>query len=132
MLLDPADLTQPLALLDWEMATIGDPLMDVGTTLADWAEPNDPAMLQEFSLTSRPGFITRREFVERYAAQSGQDLSNVLFYYVYGLCQLGVIVQQIYSRFKRGFTKDERSGALIAVVRACGQTAVRAVDRGHI
>src|SRR5574341_394772 len=132
MLLDPSDLTRPLALLDWEMATLGDPLMDVGTTLAYWAEPGDPALLQEFSLTSRPGFILRREFVERYAAQSRRDLSNVLFYYAYGLFKLAVIVQQIYYRYKKGFTKDERFGGLIDVVRACAQSAGRAVERGYI
>ncbi|MBI3242502.1 MAG: phosphotransferase family protein [Chloroflexi bacterium] len=132
VLLDPADLTRPVALLDWEMATIGDPLMDVGTTLAYWAEAGAPAVMQDFSLVGRPGFINRQEFIERYASQSGRDLSNILFYYVCGLFKLGVIVQQIYARYKKGLTHDERFRPLIFVVRACGQMAARAIEKNRL
>lgn len=131
LLLDPDDLTRPLALLDWEMATLGDPLMDLGTTLAYWVEPGEPAAMAEFSLTARPGFISRREFAERYAAATGRDLSNLLFYYVCGLFKLGVIIQQIYARYKRGLTRDARFADLIVLVGDCGRTATAAIERGH-
>jgi aminoglycoside phosphotransferase (APT) family kinase protein len=132
VVLDPNELTRIIAILDWEMATIGDPLMDVGTTLAYWAEANDPPALKQFGLTSLPGNLDRREFVERYAARSGRETGDMIFYFVYGLFKLGVIAQQIYARYRLGATRDERFGQLIHVVRTCGQTAARALDKNRI
>lgn len=132
LVLDPEDLTRIIAILDWEMATIGDPLMDVGTTLAYWAEANDPPALRQFGLTSLPGNLNRQEFVARYLERSGRNANNVLFYFVYGMFKLGVIAQQIYARFRLGSTRDERFAQLIHVVRACGETAVRALDKNRI
>ncbi len=73
LVLDPADLTRIVALLDWEMATIGDPLMDLGTTLAYWTEAADPEPLHFHIVgpTKEPGSLTRREIVERYAQVTG-------------------------------------------------------------
>ncbi|MEK7728179.1 MAG: phosphotransferase family protein [candidate division KSB1 bacterium] len=132
VVLDPNDLSRIIAILDWEMATIGDPLMDVGTTLAYWAEANDPIALRQFGLTSLPGNLNRQEFVERYAERSGRVIGNMLFYFVYGLFKLGVIAQQIYARYRLGFTRDERFGQLIHAVRACGQTALLALEKDRI
>lgn len=132
VVLDPNELTRIIAILDWEMATIGDPLMDVGTTLAYWAEANDPPALKQFSLTSLPGNLNRREFVERYAERCGREVGDMIFYFVYGLFKLGVIAQQIYSRYRLGFTRDERFAQLIHVVRTCGQTARRALEKKRI
>jgi len=132
VVLDLSDLTRIIAVLDWEMATIGDPLMDVGTTLAYWAEANDPPALRQFGLTSLPGNLNRQEFVERYAERSGRETGNMLFYFVYGLFKLGVIAQQIYARYRLGVTRDERFAQLIDVVRICGQTAMRALDKNRI
>lgn len=132
VVLDPNDLTRLLAILDWEMATLGDPLMDVGTTLAYWAEASDPPALRQFGLTSLPGNLNRQEFVERYAERSGREAGNMLFYFVYGLFKLGVIAQQIYARYRLGVTRDERFAQLIQVVRTCGQTALRALDKNRI
>jgi len=70
--------------------------------------------------------------VERYAAATGRDVSNILFYYVYGLFKIAVIAQQIYYRYKQGLTKDERFAALIGAVRILGHTAARALDKGRI
>lgn len=131
VVLDPNNLTRILAVLDWEMATLGDPLMDVGTTLAYWAEANDPLALRQFGLTSLPGNLTRQEFAQRYAERSGRNISHMLFYYVAGLFKLGVIAQQIYFRYRQGVTQDARFAQLLHVVRVCGQTAVRALEKNR-
>ncbi|MGE5250524.1 MAG: phosphotransferase family protein [Bacteroidota bacterium] len=131
-ILDPADLTHIIAILDWEMATIGDPLTDVGTTLAYWAEPEDPQVLRRFGLTSHPGNLDRQQFLERYAARSGRDVSDFLFYYVYGSFKNMVIALQIYARFRQGLTKDPRFAGLIQIVRAYHDLIGRALERGRI
>ncbi len=132
LVLDPNDLTRVLAVLDWEMATIGDPLMDLGTTLAYWVQADDAPALQTLGLTSLPGNLTRRAVVDRYATYSGRDVSDILFYYVFGLFKVGVIGQQIYHRYRQGFTQDPRFAALIHLIAACGRQATRAIGQGDI
>ena len=87
LVLDPADLTRVVAVLDWEMATVGDPLMDLGTTLGYWVEADDPPALRRAAMgpTALPGSLTRRELVGRYAERTGRRIDEVLFYYVFGL-----------------------------------------------
>ena len=132
VLLDPDDLTRIVAVLDREMATIGDPLMDLGSTLAYWVEENDPDMLKFFVVgpTADPGSLTRRELVDLYASRSGRDVSGMLFYYCYGLFKTAVILQQIYARYVRGHTKDARFGALNVIVAMMSQAAVQAAESG--
>jgi aminoglycoside phosphotransferase (APT) family kinase protein len=130
--LDPEDPRRIIAILDWEMATIGDPLTDLGTTLGYWAEPEDPEVLRQFGLTSYPGNLDRQQFLERYAARSGREVSNFLFYYVYGSFKNMVIALQIYARFRKGLTKDPRFAGLIQIVRAYYDLIRRALDRGRI
>jgi aminoglycoside phosphotransferase (APT) family kinase protein len=134
LVLDPHDLTYILGVLDWEMSTVGDPLMDLGTTLGYWVDPDDPEEVQSlpFGLTTLPGNLNRRELAQRYAEKSGQDLSNILFYFIYGLFKIIVIVQQIYARFKAGLTRDERFAPLILVVWVLGKAAVRAIEKNRI
>ncbi len=132
LVLDPRDLSKTLAVLDWEMATVGDPLMDLGVSLAYWAEPGDPEALRTFGLTSLPGNYDRRRLLARYAERSGRDIADPVFYYVYGMFKLGVIAQQIYARYKKGHTRDPRFAGLVHVVRACGVMAVRALERNRI
>ena len=134
LILDPADWTQIRAVLDWEMATVGDALMDLGTSLGYWVEPNDSEILRtfQFSPTTLPGNPSRRELVEAYALASGRNVDHAVFYYVYGLVKLAVIVQQIYRRYKLGHTQDPRFAPLVHVVRACAQTALLAIDRNRI
>jgi aminoglycoside phosphotransferase (APT) family kinase protein len=124
LVLDPADLTRVRAVLDWEMATLGDPLMDLGSTLAYWAEAGDPPELKMFGVTHLPGNLDRRGVVERYARATGRDVSGIAFHHVYGLFKVGVIAQQIYARFRAGKTKDPRFAGLLHVVRAAGRMAV--------
>jgi aminoglycoside phosphotransferase (APT) family kinase protein len=132
LVLNPNDLTDIIAILDWEMATVGDPLMDLGTTLAYWAEGNDPDALRPFNLTWMPGNFTRKEVVEYYHQQSGSPVDNIVFYYAFGAYKVGVICQQIYYRFKQGFTKDPRFASLIYVIHACGENARRAIEKNTI
>jgi aminoglycoside phosphotransferase (APT) family kinase protein len=132
VVLDPHDLSRIIAVLDWEMATLGDPLTDLGTTLAYWMEPGDPAPLRQFGLTSLPGNLDRRQWVAQYAERSRRDVSNILFYFVYGLFKNAVIVQQIYARYRQGATQDQRFAGLIDMVRAYGQMAARAIERDRI
>jgi aminoglycoside phosphotransferase (APT) family kinase protein len=98
------------AVLDWEMATVGDPLVDLGLTLCYWSWVAAPQLrARELpSLTSRPGWYTRDQFVQRYASQTGRDLSHIGYYEVLGIFKLAVILQQIYYRFQRGQTQDVR------------------------
>ncbi len=110
LVLNPDDLTEVRAVLDWEMTTIGDPLFDLAVTLTYWVEPDDPQELKEVlpTVTDTPGFITRKEFIDYYAEKSGRDLSRMHWYMVFGYFKLAVILQQIYARWHKGQTKDER------------------------
>jgi aminoglycoside phosphotransferase (APT) family kinase protein len=110
LLLNPEDLTEVRAVLDWEMTTIGDPLFDLAVSLSYWVEAGDSQELKEVlpTVASTPGFMTRREFIDRYAEQSGRDLSNIHWYVIFGYFKLAVILQQIYARWHSGQTKDER------------------------
>lgn len=94
--------------LDWEMSTIGDPLMDLGSSLAYWVQADDdPAfVLLRRQPTHLPGMPTRDEFVQRYAERSGRPIDDWRFYEVFGLFRLAVIIQQIWSRYCRGETTN--------------------------
>ncbi|MFU8820289.1 MAG: phosphotransferase family protein [Gammaproteobacteria bacterium] len=96
--------------LDWEMATIGDPLMDLGASLAYWVQADDPPVRQQIRMlpTHQPGMMRRAELVEYYFARTGLAPARFEFYYVYGLFRLAVIVQQIYYRFVLGQTRNPR------------------------
>ena len=136
LLLDPHDLTRIVGVLDWEMCTIGEPLLDLGTTLAYWVEPgDDPALRgQAFGPTALPGSLTRAELAERYAEATGADLrgDRLVFAYVFGLYKLGVIVQQIYARYVQGLTRDARFAQLNQLVSLLGRVGAAAIDRGSI
>jgi aminoglycoside phosphotransferase (APT) family kinase protein len=133
LVLDPSDYTKVLGVLDWEMATIGDPLMDLGTVLSYWIEPNDPPFGRvECFLTREPGAMTRQELVDYYGELTGRDTSNAAFYFTFALIKLAVIVQQIYYRYKQGLTKDERFANLIMAVGALGMKATEVIETGKI
>lgn len=132
LMLAPDDLTRVIAVLDWEMATLGDPLMDLGTTLGYWVEAGDPPGLTSFGLTHLPGNLTRAELVAAYAERTGADVSNMVFYYVFGLFKVGVIMQQIYARYQKGLTQDRRFGLLIHLIREIGQMIERAIETEQV
>lgn len=133
IVLDPNDITKIIGVLDWEMATIGDPVADLGTTLGYWIEPDDEAMkVVQCFMTTAPGALTRMQLAEIYAMRTGRDISNILFYYVLALMKLAVIVQQIYYRYKQGLTRDERFASMIFMVAILGQKAVASIESGTI
>ena len=134
IVLAPDDLTRVVAVLDWEMATIGDPLMDFGTSLGYWVEKSDPEEWQRygFGLTSLPGSFTRAELLDHYIKRSGRSIEYPVFYFAYGLLKIAVIVQQIYFRYQKGLTRDPRFAHLGELVKACGNLAQRAIDRKRI
>ena len=132
LVLDPADLRRVVAVLDWEMATVGDPLMDLGTTLGYWVQPGDSPALRQLGLAVFPGSLTRAEVVALYGELSGRAVTNIAYYYVFGLFKLAVIAQQIYYRFRQGHTQDPRFAGLDAVVAACAARAAYAAATGRI
>jgi aminoglycoside phosphotransferase (APT) family kinase protein len=118
VILDPEDPLRIIGVLDWEMATLGDPLMDLGSSLAYWVQADDPPELRavRFMPTDAPGALTRAEIVDYYAGLSGRRIDSIDFYFVFGLFRLAVIVQQIYYRFFHGQTADERFRQLVRAV----------------
>lgn len=134
LVLDPGDPTRIVGVLDWEMSTIGDPLMDLGTALSYWVEPNDTDELKMFAFgpTYLPGSLSREALTARYGEKTGRDTADVLFYFCFALFKTAVVAQQIYYRYKQGLTKDERFGMMIVGVRLLAQQAVRAAAAGRI
>lgn len=108
VILDPENPLEIIGVLDWEMATIGDPLMDLGNSMAYWVQADDDAFLQSVRRqpTHLPGMLTRKEVVEYYCNKTGIEIENWAFYEVYGMFRLAVIVQQIYYRFHHGQTTN--------------------------
>ncbi len=134
VVLDPEDPTRIIGVLDWEMCTLGDPLMDLGTTLGYWVEADDDprAKMLAFGPTFLEGSMTRRELVERYRERSGREVADPLYYYVFGLFKIAVIIQQIYARYKKGLTKDPRFAPLGAFVGLLGEVAASRIDADSI
>jgi aminoglycoside phosphotransferase (APT) family kinase protein len=110
VMLAAADPGQMVAIFDWDMCTLGDPLADLGALLTYWTEPDDPPFLQMTAMmpVGDSRFLTRAELVERYVARSGRDVSHIRFYHTLGLYRLVVICAQIYIRYRRGQTQDQR------------------------
>ena len=108
VVLDPSDLTRVIGVLDWEMATLGDPLMDLGSSLAYWVEAGDDRLMRmtRRQPTFLPGMLTRREVVERYCGRMNLSAAHFPFYEVYGLFRLAVIAQQIYYRYYHRQTRN--------------------------
>lgn len=130
VMLNPANLTEIVAVLDWEMATIGEPLMDLGSSLAYWMskENGDALLSMPFNPRVLMENVSRRELVEIYERKSGAKVSNILFYYVFGTFKLAVIVQQIYFRYAKGFTKDQRFAAFNHFVESLGKIALKTIE----
>jgi aminoglycoside phosphotransferase (APT) family kinase protein len=120
------DPGQMVAIFDWDMCTLGDPMSDLGTLLCYWTEPTDAPYFQQMAMmpTGELGFLTRRELVERYALKSGRSVHNINFYHTLGLFRLVVIIAQIYIRFARGQTKDARFAAFGPMISLMAKAAV--------
>jgi len=134
IMLDPSDLTKVTAVLDWEMVTVGDPLMDLGTTLGYWMSIDAPGELLDMPFNPRAFMenISRRDLVDMYAESVGRAVPDMLFYYVFGTFKIAVIAQQIYARYVKGFTRDARFAAFDNFVAALGHIATAAINRRTI
>ncbi len=130
VVLHPDDPLNIIGVLDWEMTTIGDPLMDLGNSLAYWTERKDPGELQlmRVSPTIAEGMLTRKEVADLYMKKIGRTLESFDFYYCFGLFRVAVICQQIYYRYYHGQTRDERFGALISAVRLFENLAHKVIE----
>ncbi|GAC1575911.1 MAG: phosphotransferase family protein [Candidatus Elarobacter sp.] len=133
-LLSPVDPAQTVAVLDWDMCTRGEPLMDLGYLLTLWAEPGEDGGggMQRGMPTWRPGFASRREAAQRYAEKSGADISNLHWYVVFNAFRFAVIIQQIYLRYVRGQTHDERFKDMGRATNAIIDRGLALIDRGDI
>ncbi|HEX4943420.1 MAG TPA: phosphotransferase family protein [Usitatibacteraceae bacterium] len=133
VVLDPADPFRVIGVLDWEMATLGDPLMDLGNSLAYWVQADDD---EYFRMTRRqptnaPGMLTRAQVIEHYAARTGLPVANFDFYAVFGLFRVAVIVQQIWRRYREGATKDPQFAAFGPLVTYLDGRCRRLVADSH-
>ncbi len=122
------------AVLDWEMATLGDPLMDLGTSLGYWTVATDHDFVKQGipSPTIFEGNPIRSEVVEIYAQKSGRELQNIVFYYAFGLFKIAVIAQQIYYRYNKGLTTDPRFANLNKAAELCCNLAMKAIQTKSI
>ena len=134
VMLNPENLTEVTAVLDWEMTTIGEPLMDLGTSLGYWMSKDvgNELLSMPFNPRALMENTSRAELVEIYAEKSGRDVSNILFYYVFGTFKIAAIAQQIYFRFAKGFTKDKRFATFNDFVNALGKIALHAIEEKKI
>jgi aminoglycoside phosphotransferase (APT) family kinase protein len=134
IVLDPSDPTRIVAVLDWEMVTVGDPLMDLGTTLGYWmsSDAGDEMLRMPFNPRVLMENVTRRQLADMYSEFSGRDTTDLLFYYVFGTFKIAVIAQQIYARWAKGSTRDERFASFDKFVAALGWIANTAIHRGTI
>ena len=110
IILADSDLTRPVGVLDWELATVGDPLMDLGSALAYWVQADDDPVMRWLRRqpTHLPGMLTRQQVLSAYAARTGLAVEDFTFYEVFGLFRLAVIVQQIYYRYHHRQSTDPR------------------------
>jgi aminoglycoside phosphotransferase (APT) family kinase protein len=134
LLLDATDPTVINGVLDWEMATVGDPRFDLATTLGYWVQANDPPALQAMALgvTNAPGCLTRAEVVARYASQRGVVIEQPVYWWVFGQAKVAVIVLQLYARYMRGGTSDARFAALGSMAELLMRSAQSAITRNSL
>lgn len=122
------------AVLDWEMATLGDPLMDLGTSLGYWTVATDHDFVKQGipSPTIFEGNPKRSEIAQMYIEKSGRTTDNLVFYYVFGLFKIAVIAQQIYFRFSKGWTTDPRFANLNKAAELCCKLALKSIKTKSI
>jgi aminoglycoside phosphotransferase (APT) family kinase protein len=126
VMLDRSDVGRLVAVFDWEMSALGDPLVDVGILLAYWSrsQPTGPSDAPT-PVTVRPGWFTRGEIIEEYAHRSDRDVSGIHFYEIFALFKIAVVIQQIFSRYARGQTDDPRFARFDQRVSSLARQAAR-------
>lgn len=130
LVLDPAEPSRIIGVLDWEMATVGDPLMDLGSSLGYWIQADDPEEMQSLRMqpTHIPGAMSREEFIACYSQLTGKKMTFFDFFLCFGYFRLAVIAQQIYYRYYHGQTKDKRFQKLIFAVHILERAALRTIQ----
>jgi aminoglycoside phosphotransferase (APT) family kinase protein len=134
IMFDSSDPGKMVAVFDWDMCTLGDPLNDLGALLSYWTEPTDPPYYQGMAMMpSGLDFMTRRELVDRYSRKSGRSIHDIHFYHALGLFRVTVIIAQIYIRYHRGQTKDQRFAAFGKMIPLMARAAleVALTDQGE-
>jgi len=140
LMLADDDPSRVVAVLDWEMCTVGDPLVDVGLALTYWTmqggkKGSAASVAQNSSLravTSGPGWMMREEIIERYAKKTGCDLSRIAFYEAFARFKVAVVIQQIYFRYVQGQTRDERFRNFDGLVRELAAEALELAEQSRI
>jgi aminoglycoside phosphotransferase (APT) family kinase protein len=134
VVLNPDNPFEVIGVLDWEMATLGDPLMDLGNSLAYWIEANDEPQMQFMRRqpTHLKGMLTRQQVVDYYMERTGFEVPCFDFYEIYGLFRLAVIIQQIYYRFHHGQTKDKRFENFIHAANYLEQRCMKLIERSSL
>ena len=136
LMLDKLNPTRIVAVLDWEMCTVGDPLVDVGLFLTYWtmkgADADSERNQSSRAVTNGPGWMTREEIIQRYETKTGRDLSRIAFYETFARFKVAVVVQQIYFRYVRGQTHDERFRTLDRLVTELISEALSLAHRAGI
>jgi aminoglycoside phosphotransferase (APT) family kinase protein len=134
VVLDPGDSTKLIGVLDWEMCTVGDPLTDLGTALAYWTDPQDPEEFRAIRSvpTILPGTLTRAQLADRYAAVTGRDTSEMVFYLAFARFKVAVIIQQIYFRYAQGLTQDARFSGMPTRIHGLLRASWRCAEGGKI
>lgn len=127
VMFDPTDPTRIIAILDWEMATVGDPLIDLGLLLCYWPEAGDAEIMASAlpRVTTGPGWMSRAEIVAHYAASSGRETRDIAWYHIFAIFKLAVVIQQIYHRYQSGQTSDPRFANFGRQVEALARLAER-------
>ncbi len=132
VMLDEQQPTRVAAVLDWEMCSVGDPLIDVGLFLSYWTMKGTDNNTSLRAITNGPGWLTREEIIERYEKATGRDLSRIVFYETFARFKVAVVIQQIYFRYVRGQTQDERFRNLDVPVNQLTEEALELAHRSQI
>ena len=132
VMLDGREPTRVVAVLDWEMSTVGDPLIDVGLFLAYWTMKGTETNSSLRAITHGPGWLTREEIIDQYEKTTGRDLSRIVFYETFARFKVAVVIQQIYFRYVRGQTRDERFANLDVMVKQLAEDALDLAQRSAI
>ena len=129
VMIDPGDVGRIVAVFDWEMSALGDPLVDLGIVLTYWSPTAPPEQRDALTtVTDRPGFFSRQQIIDRYAARSGRDLSRIGYYEIFAVFKIAVVIQQIYYRYAHGQTTDSRFATFDARVAYLARHAARLAE----
>jgi aminoglycoside phosphotransferase (APT) family kinase protein len=132
LMLDEQEPSRVVAVLDWEMCTVGDPLVDLGLFLTYWTMTGGAQSSSLRAVTNGPGWMSRSEIIDRYQAKTARNLSRIVFYETFARFKIAVVIQQIYFRYVQGQTHDERFQNLDVLVRKLACDAFELAQRSHI